>query len=317
VINFFAGRLLGLLSVVLAVVSITFALIHLSGDPIDALAPPGASPQDRDNLRARYGLDEPVPVQYVTYLADAVRGDFGDSWRQDRPALPAVLNRLPATLALLGAALGIATVAGVGLGLISALYPQRLMTALVNIVALAGQAIPAFWLGTVLILVVAVRWRLLPASGLDGASSVVLPALALAAHPLALITRLLRLGLRETMAQDFIRTARSRGVREGRIVLGHAARNAALPVLAYLGLQASFLIGGALVVETVFAYPGIGSLAYDAAVSRDLPIIQASVAVIAVLIVVIHLIVDLVARMIDPRLIAADASPVARTAVSS
>ncbi|HEV2528924.1 MAG TPA: ABC transporter permease [Thermomicrobiales bacterium] len=316
-INFFAGRLLGLLSVVLAVVSITFALIHLSGDPIDALAPPGASPQDRDNLRARYGLDEPVPVQYVTYLADAVRGDFGDSWRQDRPALPAVLNRLPATLALLGAALGIATVAGVGLGLISALYPQRLMTALVNIVALAGQAIPAFWLGTVLILVVAVRWRLLPASGLDGASSVVLPALALAAHPLALITRLLRLGLRETMAQDFIRTARSRGVREGRIVLGHAARNAALPVLAYLGLQASFLIGGALVVETVFAYPGIGSLAYDAAVSRDLPIIQASVAVIAVLIVVIHLIVDLVARMIDPRLIAADASPVARTAVSS
>ena len=316
-IGFLAGRLLGLLSVVLAVVTITFALIHLSGDPIDALAPPGASPQDRDNLRARYGLDEPLPLQYITYLSDAARGDFGDSWRQDRPALPAVLDRLPATLALLGVALGIATVVGIGLGLISALYPRRIVAVVVNTLALAGQAIPAFWLGTVLILVVAVRWRLLPASGLDGASSVVLPAVALAAHPLALITRLLRLGLRETMARDFIRTARSRGVSEGRIVLGHAARNAVLPVIAYLGLQASFLIGGALVVETVFAYPGVGSLAYDAAVSRDLPIIQAAVAVIAVLIVVIHLVVDLIARLVDPRLAAIDAGPVARSAVSS
>ena len=301
-IAFLLRRLVGLVTVLLAVVTATFGLIHLSGDPVDALAPPGASPRDRANLAARYGLDDSLPQQYVMFMGNALRGDFGDSWRQDRPALDAVMERLPATLALLGSALGLAIVAGAALGVVAVLFPNRLVNGAVNLVALAGQAIPAFWLGTVLILVVAVRWRLLPASGLDGVGSVVLPAVTLALHPLALVARLLRASLRETMGQDFIRTARSKGLREGRIILGHAARNALLPVLSYLGLQASFLIGGAVVVESVFAWPGLGSLTYDAATARDLPIIQASVTVIAVLIVLIHLAVDVLARLVDPRL---------------
>ena len=301
-IAFLLRRLVGLLTVLLAVVTVSFGLIHLSGDPVDALAPPGATPQDRANLAARYGLDDPPARQYVTFMGNALRGDFGDSWRQDRPALDAVLERLPATLALLGSALAIAIVVGAALGVVAVLVPNRLVNGVVNLVALAGQAIPAFWLGTVLILIVAVRWRLLPASGLDGPGSIVLPAVTLALHPLALVARLLRASLRETMGQDFIRTARSKGLREGRIILGHAARNALLPVLSYLALQASFLIGGAVVVESVFAWPGLGSLTYDAATARDLPIIQASVTVIAALIVLIHLAVDVIARLVDPRL---------------
>ena len=302
-IAFLLRRLIGLLTVLLAVVTVSFGLIHLSGDPVDALAPPAASPQDRANLAARYGLDDSPARQYVTFMGKALRGDFGDSWRQDRPALDAVMERLPATLALLGSALAIAVVVGATLGVVAVLAPNRLVNGAVNLVALAGQAIPAFWLGTVLILVVAVRWRLLPASGLDGPGSVVLPAVTLALHPLALVARLLRASLRATMGQDFIRTARSKGLREGRIILGHAARNALLPVLSYLGLQASFLIGGAVVVESVFAWPGLGSLTYDAATARDLPIIQASVTVIAALIVLIHLAVDVIARLVDPRLV--------------
>jgi len=317
VIAFLLRRLVGLVTVLLAVVTVTFSLIHLSGDPIDALAPPGASPTDRANLAARYGLDTSIPQQYVTFMRHALTGDFGDSWRQARPALDAVMERLPATLALLGAALAIAIVAGVALGVVSVLFPNRLANGLVNLVALAGQAIPAFWLGTVLILVVAVRWRLLPTSGQDGAGSLVLPAVTLALHPLALITRLLRASLRETLGRDFIRTARSKGLREHRIILGHAARNSLLPVLSYLGLQASFLIGGSVVVESVFAWPGLGSLTYDAAASRDLPIIQASVTAIAVLIVLIHLGVDVVARLVDPRLATAVTRSASRALVQA
>ena len=316
-IAFLLRRLVGLATVLLAVVTVTFGLIHLSGDPVDALAPPGASPADRANLAARYGLDDSLIQQYVTFMGNALRGDFGDSWRQDRPALDAVMERLPATLALLGSALAIAIAVGIALGVASVLFPNRLVTGAVNLVALAGQAIPAFWLGTVLILIVAVRWRLLPASGLDGAGSLILPAVTLALHPLALVTRLLRASLRETMGQDFIRTARSKGLREGRIILGHAARNSLLPVLSYLGLQASFLIGGSVVVESVFAWPGLCSLTYDAATARDLPIIQASVTVIAILIVLIHLAVDVIARLVDPRLATAVTRSASRALVQA
>lgn len=305
-IAFLLRRLVVLATVLFAVVTITFALIHLSGDPVDALAPPGASPTDRANLAARYGLDASVPRQYLTFMGNASQGDFGDSWRQGRPAMDAVLERLPATLALLGAALGIATTLGLALALLSVAVLSgpvgAVVRPLVSAVTLVGQAVPAFWLGTVLILVVAVRWRLLPASGMTSPGSIVLPAIALALHPLALISRLFRQSLAETMGRDFIRTARSRGLRESRIVLSHAARNALLPVLAYLGLQASFLVGGAVVVETVFAWPGLGSLVFDAATARDLPVIQAATVVVATLIVLTQLAVDVIARRVDPRL---------------
>ena len=316
-LSFLGWRLVGLVTVLLAVMTITFALIHLGGDPIAALSPPGASAADQQHLRQRYGLDRPLPAQYLTYMGHAATGDFGDSWRQDRPALTAVTERLPRTLVLLGAAIGIAVVLGMALSLLAALSPGRIVGGLVGLVALLGQALPAFWLGTMLILLVAVHWRVLPSSGASGPLSLILPAVTLAMNPLALIVRLLRTGLRETLGADYIRTARSKGLREPVILMRHALRNAVLPVLSYVGLQAGFLVGGAVVVEAVFAWPGLGSLAYNAATDRDLPVIQAAAAVIAALIVLFQTAVDVIARLIDPRLAEVSDGAVGRSAVTA
>ncbi|HEV2106805.1 MAG TPA: ABC transporter permease [Thermomicrobiales bacterium] len=294
-------RLVYGLAVLLGVTTLAFALIHLSGDPVAALAPPGASPEDQAVLRARFALDEPLPIQYAAFLGRAVRGDFGDSWSQRRPALTAVGERLPATLALTGAALGIALLIGVPLGMAASTGARGWPGALATLVALLGQAIPGFWLGTMLILAFAVDRHWFPSSGLDGPRSLVLPALTLAAYPLATVVRLLRASLAETVTGDFVLTARAKGL-EGRVVLRrHALPNAALPALAYVGLQTGFLLGGAVVVEAVFAYPGIGRLALQAVADRDLPLIQAIVVTVAALIVVVNLTIDLIAAWMDPR----------------
>jgi peptide/nickel transport system permease protein len=289
------------LAVLLGVTTLAFALIHLSGDPVTALAPPGASPTDRDVLRERFALDRPLPVQYTEFLARAAVGDFGESWSQRRSALGAVGERLPATLTLTGTALAIALLVGVPLGVAAGTRARGWIGPLATLVALLGQAIPGFWLGTMLILALAVEYRWFPASGFDGPRSLVLPALTLAAYPLATIVRLLRASLAETVTADFVRTARSKGLAGTAVLLRHALPNAALPTLAYVGLQVGFLLGGAVVVEGVFAYPGIGRLALQAVADRDLPLIQAIVVTVAALIVGINLVVDLIAAWIDPR----------------
>jgi peptide/nickel transport system permease protein len=301
-IRFVTRHVLYAFSVLLGVATIVFGLLQISGDPIAALAPPNASPADRALLRERYGLDEPILRQYVMYLGNALTGDLGDSWRQERPALDVVLERLPRTLAMLGIALLIASVVGGTLGVFAGQHPGGVIDLVATAVAMLGQAIPGFWLGTVLILLFAVQWKIFPASGLDGPSSLVLPALTLAAYPTAMVTRLLRGSLIEVLHHDYIRTAQGKGLSEREIVQRHALRNAALPTLAFLGLQAGFLVGGAVVVEAVFGYPGIGSLAYNAAIDRDFPLIQASVIVIATLILVVNLIVEVIAQWLDPRL---------------
>lgn len=288
-------------AVLLGVTSLAFGLIHLSGDPITALAPPGASPQDQAALRQRFTLDRPLPMQYASFVANAARADLGESWSQRRPALSAVAERLPATLALTGAALGIALLIGLPLGVAAAARPRGWTRALATVIALSGQAIPGFWLGTMLILAFAVERRWFPASGLDEPRSLVLPAAALAAYPLATIVRLLRASLAETMTGDFVRTARAKGLTGSVVLWRHVLPNAALPALAYVGLQIGFLLGGAVVVESVFAYPGIGRLALQAVADRDLPLIQAIVVTVAALIVGVNLLVDLLAAWIDPR----------------
>lgn len=298
---FTLARVVYAMAVLLGVATLAFMLIHLSGDPVAALAPPGASPQDRAVLRARFALDRPLPVQYATFVGNAARADFGESWSQRRPALAAVLERLPATLALTGAALGIALVIGVPLGVAAGARPRGWASALASVVALAGQAVPGFWLGTMLILGFAVERRWFPASGFDDARSLVLPAVTLAAYPLATIVRLLRASLGETMRGDFVRTARGKGLTHWVVLWRHVLPNAALPALAYVGLQIGFLLGGAVVVEGVFAYPGTGRLALQAVADRDLPLIQAVVVTVALMIVVVNLLVDLLAAWIDPR----------------
>lgn len=301
-VGFFLHRILHSLGVLLVVTTAVFAIVHLGGDPTAGFTAPGASPQDRQIIRERFGLDRPLPVQYVTYLSHAARADFGESWRARRPAMETVLERLPSTLRLAGAALALAILAGVPLGVAAGRRPGGLIDLAASSTALLGQAVPGFILGTLLILFFAVRLKWLPSSGGDGWKALVLPAVALAAYPTAIVARLLRASLIEVMHEDFIRTARGKGLAERAIVTGHALRNAVLPALAYIGLQAGFLAGGAVVIEGVFAYPGIGQLALGAVTDRDLPVIQAVTVVIASLIVVVNLTVDLLARLIDPRL---------------
>jgi peptide/nickel transport system permease protein len=295
-------RLLHVLAVLFGVVSVTFVLLHLAGDPLAGLVPPGASPEVEDQIRRAYGLDRPVPVQYVDFVGAAMRGEFGDSWRQGRPAMAAVLERLPATVVLAAASIVLAVGTGCLLGVSAAARPGSGWDALARLAALLGQAVPAFWLGTLLILVFAVDLRWLPSSGLPGASGVVLPALALAAYPAATLTRLLRASMLEVLGTDYIRTARAKGLPWGRILIAHGLRNAALPALVYTGVQAGFLLGGAVIVEGVFAYPGIGSLALDAVAARDIPVVAAFVWVAAVLILLVNTATGAMAALLDPRL---------------
>jgi peptide/nickel transport system permease protein len=301
-IRFLFGRLVAAVAVLIGVTSLVFGLLHLGGDPLAALVPPGSSAAQQAALRHGFGLDRPLSEQYLRFVAHATGGDFGQSWRQRRPALDAVIERLPATLLLTAAAMALAIVVGGGLGIAAGMRPGSGVDGVARGLALLGQALPGFWLGTLLILIFAVRLRWLPSSGWDGPASLVLPAVTLAAYPAATIARLLRAGLVETMAADYVRTARGKGLGTGPVVWRHALRNAVLPALAYVGLQAGFLLGGAVVTEAVFAYPGIGQLALGAAADRDLPVVQAFVVVVATLIVGINLVVDTVARWLDPRL---------------
>jgi peptide/nickel transport system permease protein len=301
-VGFLINRLLHAVAVLFGVVSVTFALLHLAGDPLAGLMPPGAAPEVESQIRAAYGLDRPLSEQYLDFVGRAMRGDFGDSWRQGRPALEAVLERLPATLWLTALATILAVVVGTFLGVSAAARPGSAWDIVARSTALLGQAVPAFWLGTMLILLFSVGLQWLPSSGLEGPGGIILPALSLAAYPAATLTRLLRASVIETLGADYIRAARAKGLSRSRILIGHALRNAALPALAFTGLQVGFLLGGAVIVEGVFAYPGIGGLALDAVAARDIPLVEAFVWVVAVMILVVNLLTDTLAMLLDPRL---------------
>jgi peptide/nickel transport system permease protein len=300
-VGYLFNRLLHAMAVLFGVVSVTFVLLHLAGDPVAGLVPPGAAPEIEDQVRAAHGLDRPLLVQYLDFIGRAMRGDFGDSWRQGRPALAAVLERVPATLTLAAVATTLAVSIGCFLGVAAAARPGSSLDVVARLTALLGQAVPAFWLGTMLILLFAVDLQWLPSSGMDGPAGVILPALSLAAYPAATLTRLLRASMVEILGADYIRTARAKGLSRPRILIGHALRNAALPALAFTGLQAGFLLGGAVIVEGVFAYPGIGGLALDAVASRDIPLVEAFVWVVALMILVVNTITAVLAMLLDPR----------------
>ncbi len=301
-IRFIASRLSYAVLVLLGVMTLIFGLVHLAGDPLAGLLPPGSSPTQQAAIRHHYGLDRSLATQFGTFIARALRGDFGESWRQNRPALAAVLDRLPATLALTAAAIAIALAVGLSLGIVAGTPAGRTAAPLTEAFLVLGQALPGFWLGTMLILLFAVRLGWLPASGAEGPGSLVLPALTLAAYPAATIARLVRGSLAETLRDDYVRTARGKGLSDRVVLTRHALRHALLPVLAFAGVQVAFLLGGAVVVEGVFAYPGIGWLALGAVADRDLPLIEAFTVVIAILVLLVNVVVETLARWLDPRL---------------
>ena len=284
--------------VVLARMSvIVFLLSRLTGDPVVLLLGDGATESDRAALTVALGLDQPLPVQYLHYLADVLRGDFGRSVEAgNEPALELVLARLPASLYLAGVALGIA------LGVVAAVNRGRAVDLVVRLLALVGQSVPSFWLGIVLIYVFAVQLRLLPTSGYGEWYHYIVPAATLGLFSLAAVTRLVRSSMLEALGSEYIKLARVKGLPEAIVVWKHALANSLIPLITFMGTFFATMITGAVVIETVFAWPGIGRLAYEAILARDFPVVQTVVLVITALFILANLLVDVLYVVVDPRM---------------
>jgi ABC-type dipeptide/oligopeptide/nickel transport system permease component len=248
------------------------------------------------------GFDDPLPVQYWRFLRGAVRGDFGNSLRHDEPALPLVWQRLPATIELTAFALGIALLLAIPVGIVSAVFRNTPIDYASTTFALVGQAMPTFWLGIMFILVFSVALQLLPSSGRGTWRHLLLPALTLGLFTTARIMRLTRSGMLEVLGQDYVRTARAKGANERGVVWKHALKNAGIPVVTIVGLELGTLLGGAVITETIFAWPGVGRLSVQAIYNRDYPLVQAAVFVLASTFVVINLAVDVLYTYLDPRI---------------
>ena len=295
-------RLIYAVFVIFCVVTIVFFLTRLSGDPARLMAAPDASDEEILELREALGLNKPLIVQYGEYLVRAVQGDFGMSYRHGEPAMQLVLDRLPMTMRLSGMALLIALLVALPLGLIAAVYRDSVLDQAAMTLSLFGQSFPTFWMGIMLILIFSETLRWLPTSGTGGIEYMILPAVTLSFQTTANVTMLLRSSMLEVLGTDYIRTARAKGVQERGVIVAHALRNAALPVITAISLQIGPMLGGAVVTETVFAYPGMGRLAVQAINNRDVTVVQAFVVVMAVIIVSINLITDLIYTVVDPRI---------------
>ncbi len=301
-LTFLASRALYTLVVVWGVSIAVFLLIRLGGDPTALFLPPEANAEEIARMREALGFDRPYLVQYVDFLLRALRGDFGFSLRQQQPAMDLVLDRLPATLELGAVALVLSLVIGIPLGLVSAIHRGSSIDRVAMLISLFGQSFPAFWLAIMMILLFSETLAVLPPSGRGGLEHLVMPGTVLAAFSTAIITRLLRSSMIEVLQTDYIRTARSKGLRPRTVIFRHALRNAAIPTLTVVGLQVGALLGGAVITEEVFAYPGVGRLAVQAIAQRDFAVVQAFVIFSAVLIVSINLLIDAVYVWLDPRL---------------
>ncbi|MCQ1571621.1 ABC transporter permease [Neorhizobium galegae] len=300
--NFLISRLLYAAVVLLGVSVAVFFLIRIGGDPSALFLPPEAPVEEIQRFRHLMGFDRPLIVQYFEFLGRAVQGDFGMSLRYEQPAMSLVLERVPATLELGGMAFVMSLAAAIPLAILAAANRGSAIDRASLLISLIGQSFPAFWLAIMLILLFSETFHVLPPSGRGGWQHLVMPAIVLATYSTAIITRLLRSSMIEVLQSDYVRTARGKGVRESRIILSHALRNAAIPTLTVIGLQVGALLGGAVITEEVFAYPGIGRLAIQAIANRDFTVVQAFVLFMAVVIVAINLLVDLSYGFLDPRL---------------
>jgi len=287
--------------VLLGVSFAVFALSHLSGDPVSLMVGPTATQADIEALRQSMNLDRPFFMQYAAFLGGVLQGDFGTSLWQHQPALGLVLERFPFTIQLAAAALFLALLVAVPLGILSAVYRNSLLDRLAIGTSLVGQSVPGFWLGLLLILLFSVTLRLLPTGGSGSLLHLILPAVTLAAFTMGRIARLVRTNMLDALNSDALRTARAKGLREMTVVLKHGLRNAAIPIVTLIGLDASSLLGGAVITETIFAWPGLGRLVVQAISQRDFPLVQAATLCIAVIVVAVNLIVDLSYSFLDPR----------------
>lgn len=298
---FIIRRVLQAALVILGVSLITFLLLQVSGDPASLLLPLEASPADLERLRSTLGLNAPLHVQYLRFLSALVQGDLGTSITYRDPALELVLDRLPATLLLGLSALALAVIVALPLGIIAALNPNTWLDRLGMSLALFGQSVPIYWMGIMLILLFSVQLGWLPTGGRGGFENLILPVVTLSLYSMARTARMVRSSLLDVLSEDYVRTARAKGLLGHVIVLKHALRNASLPILTVIGLDLGNLLGGAVITETIFAWPGIGRLAVQAIYARDYPVVQATVILGALIYVFVNLIVDVFYAWLDPR----------------
>lgn len=319
--TFIIRRLLQSAIVVIGVTLITFTALQMSGDPTYLYVSERATEAEIQRTREALGFDKPLPEQYITFLGKLVQGDFGNSLSYKRPAIEAVMDALPATLELTLFAMLLAIVVAIPLGVIASLNRGSPVDGTVMTIGMLGQSIPSFWLGIMMIMFFGLQLRILPISGHvpfimplvqgnfvqaftnlpQALYYLIMPGFAVAFYSISRNARLVRSSMLEVLSQDFVRTARAKGISERAVVIRHALRNAWLPVVTMIGLEFGFLIGGVVVVEMVFSWPGIGRLVFNAINQRDIPVVQAAVVVLALVFIALNLIVDLVYAKIDPR----------------
>lgn len=300
-ISFVTRRTLSAAIVVVGVVTVIFVLSRMIGDPVTLMIQPGMTQADIEALRRYWQLDKSIPEQFGIFLGSVITGDFGLSIWQNTPALGLVLQALPATLLLTISALGFAVIGALILGSISALYQGSAFDRMIMAFTLVGQSVPSFWLALMLILVFATNLHIFPTGGFGTARHLVMPAIALGLFPLARLTRLVRSGLVEVLAQDYIRTARSKGLTPWVILVRHCLRNIAISLVTVVAVDFGYLMGGAVVTETIFAWPGLGRLMIQAIEHRDYPVMQAGSFVVAISVVSSSLVADLTYALINPK----------------
>jgi peptide/nickel transport system permease protein len=284
------------------VVTVVFFGLRISGDPVTLMLGFEATPEAIDSMQEKLGLNDSIPVQYLRYLQLVARGDFGQSLREPRPVTEVVLDRVPATLELAFASLVLAVAFGIPIGIFAALRRNSLVDRGLMAFAFLGQSAPNFFVGILLILCFSLWLQVLPSAGRGTWQHLIMPAVTLSTYGMASMARLTRSSILEVLGADYVRTARAKGLRDSSVLLGHVLRNAALPVITILGLQVGLAISGAVITETVFAWPGMGRLAANAVFRRDYPVIQFTVLLIATSVVVINFLIDIIYGLVDPRI---------------
>lgn len=300
---FLLRRVLWTLPIMLGVLTLVFFLIHLiPGDPVDLMLGEQALAIDRQHLREQLGLDRPIAAQYFRYLGSTLSGDMGRSLHSRRPVTELILERLPATVELMLGAMAVAFAIALPLGILAAVYHGRWLDRAASLFAVLGVAMPNFWLGPLLVLVFSIHFDLLPVSERGGPAHLVLPAVTLGTALAALLSRMTRTSLVEVLGEDYIRSARAKGLSQARVILVHALRNALIPMITVAGLQIGVLLSGAIITESIFDWPGIGSLLLEGIYQRDFPLVQGSVLFIATSYVLINLATDMLYGWVDPRI---------------
>ena len=301
-VRYLVHRVLGAVIVLLGVSVLAFVVTIASGDPAVLMLPPDATTEEVEAFREAMGFNDPVHIQYLRFLTNALHGDFGRSIRHQEPAFNLVLERMPATIQLSVAGMALALCTGIPLGILAALRRHSLMDLVAMGIALFGQSMANFWLGIMLIYLFAVQLNWLPSFGRGELRHLILPAFTVATRLVAILTRMTRSSMLEVLGEDYVRTARAKGLRETTVIVRHALRNAMIPIVTIVALQFGTLMGGTVIIETVFTWPGVGLLTVQAIYNRDYPVVQASVFVLALAFVAVNLLADILYGIIDPRI---------------